>query len=100
MKQMDYVACPCCGMNKVLFSKGRVDKGKPANLQWADFDVKTMEFVQTREGGGDKSGFHKISAMSLETAIANGGAYLKVAQEIGVQLQKAVKEFQRLGLIP
>lgn len=99
MKQMDYVACPTCGMNKILYSAGRVSKGKPANLKWADFDVKTMEFVQTREGGGDKSGFRKISAMTLEDAVAQGGAYLTVAKEIGVQLQKAVKEFKRLGLL-
>lgn len=100
MKQMDYVGCPVCGMNKVTYSAGRVSKGKPANLKWADFDVRTMEFVQVREGGGRGSGFHKVSAMTLEDAIAQGGAYLAVAKEIGVQLQKAVKEFKRLGLMP
>lgn len=99
MKQIEYVSCPCCGMNKVLFSKGRVSKGKPATLKWADFDVKTMEFVQTREGGGDKSGFHKISALTLEDAIQDG-AYLVIAKDIGKQLQNVVKEFKRLGLMP
>lgn len=99
MKQLDYVACPVCGMNKVLYSAGRVDKGKPASLKWAHFDVRTMEFVQVREGGGRGSGFRKISAMTLEDAVAQDG-YLTVAKEIGVQLEKAVKEFKRLGLMP
>lgn len=99
MKQVEYASCPCCGMNKVITSSARVAKGKPQSLRWADFDVKTMEFVQTREGGGRGSGFRKVSALSLEDAVAQGGVYEDIARDIGVQLVKAVKEFKRLGLI-
>lgn len=97
---MEYLSCPVCGFNRVIYSAGRAKHGKPAMLQWVNFNVRTMEFVQTREGGGDKSGFHKISSMTLEDAVAQGGDYLRIAKDIAVQLELATKEFKRLGLMP
>jgi hypothetical protein len=100
MKRVEYAVCAVCGLNKVIYSANRASKGKPASLRWADFDVRTMEFVQVREGGGDKSGFHKISAMSLEDAVNAGGVYLGIAQGMAKQIVKVSKELKRLGLIP
>ena len=46
MKQNDYVVCPCCGKNKlILFDIS-------GELAWVDYDLKDMEFIQVREGGG------------------------------------------------
>ena len=112
MKKVEYVACPSCGMNKVIHSATRVEAGKPETLRWADFDVRTMEFIQIREGGGKTGtgkkgrgqgkgvGFYKVGAMSLEEAVNAGGVYLDIARAMANQILKVSRELRRLGLIP
>ena len=105
MKQNDYVVCPCCGKNKMVsFSDG--------GLVWADYDPKTMEFIQVREGGGKTGigkkgrgqgrgvGFPKVASMTLAEAVASGGKHLEVAQDIANRVLQVYKEFKRVGLIP
>ena len=99
-------------MNKVLQSPKRADKGKPEMLRWANFDVKTMKFIQRREGGGKVAtgakgrgkgrgvGFYEIDSMTLEEAVKAGGIYLSVAKGMARQVEKISKELKRLGLIP
>lgn len=110
MKRVEYVACPSCGMNKVIHSAARVDVGKPETLRWAHFDVSTMEFVQIREGGGKTGGgakgrgkgkgigFYKVGSMTLEEAVKVGGVYLKIAKDMAAQIRKVEAELGRLGL--
>lgn len=105
MKRNNYVVCPCCGKNKmVAFVNG--------NLDWADYDLKTMEFIQVREGGGKTGtgkkgrgqgrgvGFPKIDSMTLAEAVAKGGVHLEVAQDIADRVMQVYKEFKRVGLMP
>lgn len=105
MKRNEYVVCPCCGKNKmVAFVNG--------NLDWADYDLKTMEFIQVREGGGKTGtgkkgrgqgrgvGFPKIDSMTLAEAVAKGGVHLEVAQDIADRVMQVYKEFKRVGLMP
>lgn len=82
------------------------------NLDWADYDLKTMEFIQVREGGGKTGtgkkgrgqgrgvGFPKIDSMTLAEAVAKGGVHLEVAQDIADRVMQVYKEFKRVGLMP
>lgn len=106
MKRNQYTVCPCCGKNKLVAFDAQ------GNLLWADYDPKTMEFIQVREGGGKTGtgmkgrgqgkgiGFPKIASMTLEDAIRAGGTAQKVAQDVAQRLIEVSREFRRLGLIP
>lgn len=105
MKRNDYVVCPCCGRTKLvrLSADGR--------LEWIDYDPRTMEFIQVREGGGKTLGgrkgrgqgrgigFPKVASHTLEDAVLAGGDNLAVAKQIAARLNGVVKEFKRLGLM-
>lgn len=82
------------------------------SLDWADYDLNTMEFIQVREGGGKTGtgkkgrgqgkgiGFPKVDSMTLAEAVAKGGTHLEVAQDIANRVMQVYKEFKRVGLVP
>lgn len=105
MTRIEYAVCPCCGKNKMIaFNAG--------NLDWVDYDLKSMEFIQVREGGGKTGtgkkgrgqgrgvGFPKVDSMTLEEAVAKGGKHLEVAQDIANRVFQVYQEFKRVGLMP
>lgn len=105
VKRNEYVVCPCCGKNKMVRLTAQ-------GLEWVDYDLREMEFIQVREGGGKIGtgkkgrgqgrgvGFPKIDSMTLEEAVKAGGHHLTVAQEIAKRLVEVTNEFKRLGLMP
>lgn len=106
--RIEYVACPLCGMNKVIVSAKRAEKGKSDD--WVNFDVSTMRFIQIREGGGKTGtgkkgrgrgkgvGFHLVDSDTLEDCVRNNHHMSLVAQ-MAQQLVKIVKEAKSLGII-
>lgn len=104
MKRTEFVVCPCCGDTKVIYSAKRPNR---------PFDIYATEFIQIREGGGKTGtgkkgrgqgrgvGWVKIPelSMSVEQAIAAGGEYSLLAQEMANQIDKIHKKMKRLGLI-
>lgn len=106
MKQNNYVVCPCCGKNKLVAFDAQ------GNLVYVDYDPKSMEFIQVREGGGKTGsgekgrgqgrgvGFPKVDSMTLEEAVQAGGVHKKVAVDIAKRVELLSAEFRRVGLIP
>lgn len=104
-RRIEYAVCPCCGKNKMISFNTN-------GLDWVDYDLQTMEFIQVREGGGKTGtgkkgrgqgrgiGFPKVDSMTLAEAVAKGGKHLEVAQDIANRVLAVHREFQRVGLIP
>lgn len=101
----DYVVCPACGKTRlVAFTES-------GYLVWVDYDPKTMEFIQVREGGGKTTGggkgrgqgrglgFPKIGSMTLEEAVNAGGKELAVARSLAQRVAMVYAEFKRVGLV-
>jgi len=70
-----------CGLNRVLKTKKRLEKGKPELFQWPTIDLDTAFILQTRIGGGKiggsgakgrgkapGTGFHLVPSESLTLA--------------------------------
>jgi hypothetical protein len=76
----EYVKCPFCGFTH---STKRIQFGKndPAN----------MPFISVRQGGGWKSGFHKISEISFVDA-KEMPEYIGIINDIKEQCKRILKE--------
>jgi len=106
MVQREYVICGLCGRNRIIETK---DKGR---LRWDFVDLGAADFIQIREGGGKKagmggrgyrgsapgSGFHLVSAKTLEEVIEDP-AYKDVVDGMKEQLIRLVHDSIRIGLI-
>lgn len=106
MVQREYVVCGLCGRNRIIEAK---EKGR---IRWDFVDLGAADFIQLREGGGKKageggrgyrgsapgSGFHLVSAKTLEEVIEDP-AYADVVEGMKAQLIRLVKDAVRIGLI-
>lgn len=105
MTKNEYFACPLCGMNKIIRSSKREEKGKAEELKWPILDLNNYFVLQTREGGGKKagsgkegrgkapgSGFHLVPSESLTLSeVLKSDEYSAIIEGMKEQLIRLVK---------
>ena len=110
----EYFACPLCGMNKIINSTSRKNKGKATELKWPNLNLEEYLVLQVREGGGKKagasgnkgrgkapgSGFHLVESESLtfEETLKNP-EYANIIEGMKEQLIRVIKSSIATGLI-
>jgi len=117
MTKNDYVVCLLCGLNRILESNKRAEKGRPSYLIFHEIDLKNAYFVQVREGGGKiagtgktgkgagrgktgGSGFHIVEEECLTLLQAmQDPEYSEVIEGFRTQLIKLVRDALEVGFI-
>lgn len=117
MARVEYIVCPLCGMNRVLRSHKRADKGKPEIVRFNHArlpEIEEMDILQIREGGGKQVGtgggpgsgkgsargigFRKVGGMTLEE-IMNDPEYDSILEDLKAQYLRQLKGLIRIGFI-
>ena len=113
MVKKDYFVCPLCGMNKIVKSHKREEKGRAEELKWPIIDLKTAFSVQIREGGGKQPGsgkhgkgkapgigFRLIPSESLTLVeVLKNSEYDAITEGMKEQLIRLVKDSLEIGFI-
>lgn len=113
MVKNEYFACPLCGMNKIIRSSKRPEKGKSEELKWPILNLNEYFVLQVREGGGKKagsgkkgkgkapgSGFHLVPSESLTLSEAlKSGEYDSIIEGMKRQLIGLIREAVSVGMI-
>ena len=109
----EYFACPLCGMNKVVISSSREQKGKAQELKWPNLNLEEYLVLQVREGGGKKSGsgnqgrgkapgsgFHLVPSESLTfEEVLKNPEYANIVEGMKTQLIHLIKSSISMGFI-
>ena len=115
MGRAEYIVCPLCGLNRVLRSKGRAEKGKPEIARFNSMrlpEIEEMPILQVREGGGKKPGkwgkrgrggapgrgFKTVETYTIKDLMENP-EYEEILQDLKAQYLRVLKGFVRTGFI-
>ncbi len=107
-KEIVYIVCPLCGLNRVLEKKGtqaekRGKLGKVGRISFDKLDPETAPFVDIREAPGGKvkvdaprgtigkgkapgKGFHRVASLTLAES-AGYPAYRDLVEQLKTQIK-------------
>jgi len=117
MARVEYLVCPVCGLNRVVRSKKRVEKGKSEIVRFDHArlpEIEDMILLQIREGGGKQAGTGKGkgsgkgSAKGIGFRLREGltlkemmesGDYDEILEDLKAQFLRQLAGFMRTGFI-
>ena len=117
MARVEYLVCLLCGMNRVVRSHKRADKGKPEIVRFNHGrlpEMEELEVLQIREGGGKQPGtgggpgsgkgsargigFRKVGGMTLEEMMEDP-EYDSILEDLKAQYLRQLRGLIRVGFI-
>jgi len=117
MARIEYLVCPLCGLNRVVRSHRRAEKGKEELVRFDHArlpEIEDMIILQIREGGGKQPGtgggkgsgkgsakgvgFRLKDGLTLKDMIETGD-YDEILEDLKAQFLRQLAGFLRTGFI-